>query len=1199
MKFMDRLSRLLGRLPDSIRTEADRPQHQSEQTATSDIEIVAADDSSSGHKGASGSGDRSFAHPQPPDLVAPHEAPHSEKTISSGEASSIDQGQTVSATGQCHSIVTNNPRSADNPRGSRASNEANVEMSERLSWRETEHDTSEFIADLAPTIVDADTTAGATNENDDRIESDSTEPADCEQKPGAFEETIVALVKIECPGCKAIYEVGGELIPPDGRDMQCSNCNHEWFHPSDTCDETDPPQTNPSAPEQPRVHHLASPDGCKPSVAGAIAPIVRADCLPLSPSEVRLVISGQPEALRGFIASGRLHAVDPKGDSPLHLAARMGKLALCDILVRAGADPLALNHGRQTSADVALAEGHALVAQLLYSLSANSGRTEGIEGQTIGPHPDASRQTASPTHLPDTNAFESREHEDRDQGEPAQSATTTWTTERVVLLRKLWSEGHSANQIARELGNTSRNAVLSKLFRLGLLNKPREAIVLPTGDSIPEPHGPQPSLETYGPDIEQLRAEPLLDERRRDFEDTSRAASKAEAVAHLSAKVEEPKTGKQQPAIRAELDSLDDLLQFEAEEEPEAYFGQSVGTKASGTFVALVSSAPSVPDQEDGDWNLDLSPAQIAGDGIGSTGQSLPDKGDEHGFLKTRNRGRKSTKKAVIQTGTQLTIDPDFCLAWAKEVLAKGWCSGGDLDQLIDNCEGNGDTDELRINLERNLELVGLTPDGEDPEEAGLWDAKSEVSADDLADILEATLTRATRLPGTQRFVMDKSDEQQLLEPMMRAKQELLLGILASKAAVDAIIEAVDKIADGSRDPGSFSLRTIIPSGPGHSETSEVMAASEALKSWHISGRVMDGKRRREALAALDALDLSLAYQKTLVASLKAREMDFDQAAQLDRLISAYETANERLIVEHLPYARRFAARNVEPAEDPEDVFQVAFTGLQRSTRRFDPDRGVRFVIYCAFWMKQALTRWRADEGSSIRVPVHRHEDLAKLDAAIDRLAIRGHGTVSDDDLAIELEWTADQVRQFRRIPRAAEYPDGSDEWDTLLPEPAESDVFGRAETERVITEILGELPDRQADVIRMRFGIGRESDMTLEEVGQIYGVTRERIRQIEAKALDFLSHPGRIRRLRTLLAYDGGRRSTPSTSTELGEENPDGVRGDGRTMKPWTDERVDRLKRLWGAGMSANEIAKKLGGTSRNAVIGKLSRLGLVEAER
>ena len=433
------------------------------------------------------------------------------------------------------------------------------------------------------------------------------------------------------------------------------------------------------------------------------------------------------------------------------------------------------------------------------------------------------------------------------------------------------------------------------------------------------------------------------------------------------------------------------------------------------------------------------------------------------------------------------------------------------------------------MNLVRNLELVGLTSDEENPEEADLWDAKSDVSADDLADIIEVTLTRATRLPGTQRFVMDKSDEQQLLEPMMRATQELLLGILASEAAVEAILEAVDKIADASRDPGSFSLRTIIPSRPGHSETSEMMAASEALKSWHISGRVMDGKRRREALAALDALDLSLAYQRALVVSLKAREVDFDQAVQLDRLISAYETANERLILEHLPYARRFAARNVEPDEDPEDVFQVAFTGLQRSTRRFDPDRGVRFVIYCAFWMKQALTRWRADEGSSIRVPVHRHEDLAKLDAAIDRLDVRGRGMVSDDDLAIELEWTADQVRQFRRIPRAAEYPDGSDEWDALLPGPAELDVLGRAATARIVTEVLAELPDRQADVIRMRFGIGRETEMTLEEIGQIYGVTRERIRQIEAKALKFMSHPARRRRLRTLLGYEVGRTSNPS----------------------------------------------------------------------
>ena len=106
MKFMDRLARLLGRLPDSSRTEADRLQHQSEHTATSDIEILAADDGLSGHKGASRPDDRNFVHPQSPDLVAPHDAPHSERTISSGEASSIDLGHTVSA-GSCRECCGN------------------------------------------------------------------------------------------------------------------------------------------------------------------------------------------------------------------------------------------------------------------------------------------------------------------------------------------------------------------------------------------------------------------------------------------------------------------------------------------------------------------------------------------------------------------------------------------------------------------------------------------------------------------------------------------------------------------------------------------------------------------------------------------------------------------------------------------------------------------------------------------------------------------------------------------------------------------------------------------------------------------------------------------------------------------------------------------------------------------------------------
>ena len=365
---------------------------------------------------------------------------------------------------------------------------------------------------------------------------------------------------------------------------------------------------------------------------------------------------------------------------------------------------------------------------------------------------------------------------------------------------------------------------------------------------------------------------------------------------------------------------------------------------------------------------------------------------------------------------------------------------------------------------------------------------------------------------------MDKSEELRLLEPMVRARQELQLAILACEAAVETIFGVFDDVLDGGRDPGSVSLRPLRPRRPDHAETAKVFAAMETLKFWQANGRVMDGKRRREALAALEAFDLSQSFHKELVRSLERDPSNLDHASRLDALISVFEDTNDRLIREHLPYVRRFAARNAEDDEDPEDVFQIAFIGLQQSTRRFDPERGYRFRVYATYWMRQAVSRWRADEGALIRVPVHRHENLTKLDHALDRLDVWSNGAVSDNDLAVELEWTAEEVRLFRGIPREAVYPESTADWEDLLPEQEEENLVDHTETKKIVMDALAELDERQADVIRMRFGIGRDDDMTLEEIGQIYGVTRERIRQIEAKGLDRLSHPGRKRRLQELL---------------------------------------------------------------------------------
>jgi RNA polymerase primary sigma factor len=577
-------------------------------------------------------------------------------------------------------------------------------------------------------------------------------------------------------------------------------------------------------------------------------------------------------------------------------------------------------------------------------------------------------------------------------------------------------------------------------------------------------------------------------------------------------------SGVQETKSADRADDLDDLLNFEAEAEPGEFFDQRAVDTALGTFVALDGSSPVVPDDEDVDWDLDLSQAPISGEGIGSSTAAAADHGAESDFLKVRNRGRKSVKRAVLQSGTRMSIDPDLCFAWAEDILTNGRCSLDDIDRLVAHCEGNGDLEELRINLQRNLEAAGFDFTPATGHDADFWEPISDTSSDDLAEAIEAALTRRTPLPGTQRFIMDKSEELKLLAPMIRAKQELQLGILASETAVEIILEEMDRIRDGSRDPGSISLRTIIPSRPGHDETSEVMAAADTLRSWSNNGRVMDGKRRKEALAALEQLDLSLVFQKDLVRRLSQFPASQAEAGRLEAEILIHSAATEHLIREHLPYVRRFASRNTEEGEDPEDVFQVAFIGLQGSTRRFDPERGYRFLVYASYWMRQAIQRWRAVEGAAIRIPVHKGEKIIKLDRAVERLDIWVGGAVSDLELAEDLGWTIDEVRQFRIIPREAEYPESLEDWDDLLSEPSGLDDFDKAETERLVADALADLPERQADVIRMRFGIGRNSDMTLEEIGQIFGVTRERIRQIEAKGLDRLSHPVRIRRLRELL---------------------------------------------------------------------------------
>lgn len=1013
MKIIDRLYRLLGR-----RSKA-KIESESERFVDAEIHVNA-----DGHVEHLADFSASLLHHTvDPDEDTPlHAATRNGDSILVDTLNRVDaklgklnlDGQTPAdlAVSESHLLVTIDLPSSDKAHREVTSEEVAVELmkyptlrdgaakncgfsSQATSQENDRAKETDTICDTSPNV-----SVGETNAN--------TTPNHSMAQPVG--QPSIRAAKITYSNCTACYEIQREFIPESGREMQCSVCGHVWFQVLESKDDLH--SLRAGNIDQP--HEVASVSAIlySSSVNTYISPRVSDLQSHLAPSEIRLIIEARHESLHEFVVSSRLHGTDPKGDTPLHLAARVGNLALCDLFIRSGADPRAMNHERQTPADVALAEGHRFAAQLLSSFVANSPEPGSVEVHDESPELETVADRIDAILEDRVAALKPTAPDNADWAIPKRRAETPWTEELVGL--------------------------------------------------------PVQLRTTYAPTT---------------------------------------------------VDDLDELLSFDAVEEPEEFFDQSTSETASGTFSALVSPSPSVSDDQEGDWELDLSSARIAGEGIGSGTTVTADHGAEHDFLKVRNRGPKSVKRAVVQTGTRLFIDPEICITWAEKTLANGWCSVEAIETLIELCEGNGDPEELRINLWRNLEAAGINVIDETSEhDVGLWDARSDISSSELAEAIEVALTRATRLPGTQRFVMEWSDELQLLEPMVRAKQELLLGILASEAAVEFVLANAGNILDGFRDFKGTTGRDISLSIPYNHDTADFYAASYALKHWAETGADSHGKQRREALAALDALDLSIPFHKELIYKLHQDPARIEHAIRLDAQIVVFEAAIERLIREHLPCARRFAARNVEDGEDPEDVFQVAFMGLQQATRRFDPERGYRFLIYATYWMRQAIVRWRADEGTSIRVPVHRSEKVAKLDRALDRLDVRVGCTVSDDDLAAELEWTVNEVRQFRTIPREAEYPESTDNWENLLPEQENTNVFDQAETKRIVTDALAELPGRQADVIRMRFGIGRDEEMTLEEIGQLYGVTRERIRQIEAKGLDQLSHAGRKRRLQTLL---------------------------------------------------------------------------------